>query len=93
MKHQQFFGPFPLSYKEIADEDALSILAHVIKGVPHGMMKPFEYVTDREIIKEDKAFVLKIMKLDPRDRPTAKELLRDEWFQVYSAPHKNQCFS
>jgi serine/threonine protein kinase len=63
-----------------------------MKGVPHREMKPFEYITDREIIKEDKALLLKIMKLDPRDRPTAKELLQDEWFQVESATNKNECF-
>jgi hypothetical protein len=28
----------------------------------------------------DKEFLLKIMKLDPRDRPTAEELLADTWF-------------
>jgi len=81
MKHHQYFGPFPLSYREIADEDSLTILAHVMNGVPHEMLKPFQYITEREITKEDKAFVLKIMKLDSRDRPTAKELLQDEWFQ------------
>jgi len=81
MKHHQYFGPFPLSYREIADEDILTILAHVMNGVPHEMLKPFQFITEREIAKEDKAFVLKIMKLDPRDRPTAKELLQDEWFQ------------
>jgi hypothetical protein len=81
MKHHQYFGPFPLSYREIADEDILTILAHVMNGVPHEMLKPFQFITEREIAKEDKVFVLKIMKLDPRDRPTAKELLQDEWFQ------------
>lgn len=86
MKHHQFFGPFPLSYREIADEDTLKILAYVMKGVPHEIMKPFECITDREITMEDKAFILKIMKLDPRDRPTAKELLHDEWFQTELAP-------
>ena len=79
-----------MSYKEIADEDTLSILAHVMHGVPHGLMKPFEYVTDREVTKEDKAFILKLMKLDPKDRPTAKELLQDEWFQLESARRKNE---
>lgn len=49
-------------------------------GVPREKMKPFGRITEREISKEDKAFILKIMKLDPRDRPTAKELLQDEWF-------------
>ncbi len=82
MKNHQFFGPFPLTYQEIADEQALAVLAYAMNGVDPEMMKPFQYVTEREITKEDKAFVLKIMKLDPRDRPSAKELLQDEWFQV-----------
>ncbi|KAK3306268.1 kinase-like domain-containing protein [Chaetomium strumarium] len=33
----------------------------------------------REIPPADKSFILKIMKLDPRDRPTAQQLLQDEW--------------
>lgn len=82
MKHHQFFGPFPLSYREIADEDVLTILTYVMNEVPRETLKPFQYITEREISKKDKAFVLKIMKLDPRDRPTAKELLQDEWFQA-----------
>ena len=80
MKQHQFFGPFPLSYKEIADDETLAILTHIMHCVPREKMKPFERITEREVSKEDKAFVLKIMKLDPRDRPTAKELLQDEWF-------------
>lgn len=80
MKQHQFFGPFPLSYKEIADDETLAILTHIMHCVPREKMKPFGRITEREISKEDKAFVLKIMKLDPRDRPTAKELLQDEWF-------------
>ena len=79
MKQHQFFGPFPLSYKEIADDETLAILTYVMHGVPPERMKPFRLITEREISKEDKAFILKIMKLDPRDRPTAKELLQDEW--------------
>ena len=82
MKQHQFFGPFPLSYKEIADDETLAILTCVMHGVPRERMKPFERITEREISKEDKAFILKIMKLDPRDRPMAKELLRDAWFEV-----------
>ena len=64
-----------------------------MNGVPSGIMKPFEYVTDREIIEEDKAFILKIMKLDPRDRSTEKELLQDGWFQLESEPNKHERFS
>lgn len=80
MRQHQFFGPFPLSYKEIADNETLAILTHVMHGVPREKMKPFARIGEREISKENKAFILKIMKLDPRDRPTAKELLQDEWF-------------
>lgn len=80
MKQHQFCGPFPLSYKEIADDETLAILTYVMRGVPPEKMKPFRLITEREISKEDKTFILKIMKLDPRDRPTAKELLQNEWF-------------
>lgn len=80
MKHYQYFGPFPSSYKEIADEETLAILEYVMNAVPAEMMKPFKRASKKEITPEDKAFVSKVMKLDPRDRPTAKELLEDEWF-------------
>ena len=43
-------------------------------------MRPFHLTTAREICEADKTFVLKMMKLDPRDRLTAQELLEDKWF-------------
>ncbi len=42
--------------------------------------KPFARVGPKEIPPADMSFVMKIMKLDPRDRPTAEELLADVWF-------------
>lgn len=33
-----------------------------------------------EVSPADKGFLLKIMKVDPRHRPTARQLLEDEWF-------------
>ncbi|KAK7698704.1 hypothetical protein SLS64_012315 [Diaporthe eres] len=42
--------------------------------------KPFRLVTTKEISAADKKFLLKVMKLDPRERPTVEELLEDEWF-------------
>ena len=36
---------------------------------------------DKELAEEDRTFICKIMKLDPRDRPTAKELLQDPWLK------------
>jgi hypothetical protein len=47
---------------------------------PKANTTPFYRTTEREVIKKDNDFVCKIMKLDWRDRPTAKELLEDEWW-------------
>ncbi len=80
-KQVNYFGPIPLSYTEIADARRLNLLTVVQNFVnEHIKRKPFSMLQDPELTKEDKGFVSKIMKLDPRDRPTAKELLLDEWF-------------
>ncbi len=77
----QWFGPFPISYKEIADEDRQEAIEGIMSLYPPEKMKPFQRLSEREICDADKAFVLRIMRLDPRDRPTAGELLCDEWFK------------
>lgn len=79
-KYHIYFGPYPPSYADLADQETLQILSAVMNNVPSEKLKPFTLASQREISKEDRAFVLKIMKLDPRDRPTAKDLLDDEWF-------------
>ncbi|KFX97766.1 hypothetical protein O988_04689 [Pseudogymnoascus sp. VKM F-3808] len=86
MKHCQYFGPYPLSYQEIADLDKQSVLAHIMNtvgGATSGKdsRKPFYLIREKEISREDRAFLGRMMRLDPRDRPTARELLRDEWFE------------
>lgn len=80
-EHHQFLGPFPVSYNDIPDPDGIRLIIMAMEGVPTEKMKPFHYITTREMAREDNAFLLKIMKLDPRDRPTAKEILEDEWFR------------
>lgn len=80
VRQHQWFGPFPISYKEIADEETQEAIIRIMNSVPPEKMKPFQRLGEREICEEDKAFVLKIMKLDPRDRPLARELLQDNWF-------------
>ncbi|OAL27499.1 hypothetical protein AYO20_09782 [Fonsecaea nubica] len=82
MRQHQFFGPFPASYGEIANDEVLAILDYVMDSVPPEKTKPFGRIAEREVSKEDKTFLLKIMKLDPRDRPTAKQLAEDEWFKA-----------
>jgi casein kinase II subunit alpha len=79
------FGPVPMSYTSlIADEDdsrwgALGTAIQFIKE--NDRIKPFAWAEDECLTEEDREFILKIMKFDPRDRPTARELLRDKWFE------------
>jgi serine/threonine protein kinase len=49
---------------------------------PSEALSPFSWTSPGEVSDADKAFILRIMKLDPRDRPMAQELLEDEWFQA-----------
>ena len=48
--------------------------------IPKENMTPFSRTTEKEVIKKDKTFISKILKLDWQDRPTAKDLLEDEWW-------------
>ena len=80
MKHHQCVGPFPASYDEIANQERRAVLIWVMQKCPPDTMRPFHLTTSQEICNEDKEFLLKIMKLDPRDRPSAQELLEDSWF-------------
>lgn len=82
IKQVSIFGPVPLSYEEIADDESLGFLTAVINLVnEHKLQKPFHLSEDKELSTEDRTFICKTMKFDPRDRPTAKELLQDEWFR------------
>ncbi|PKY04130.1 kinase-like protein [Aspergillus campestris IBT 28561] len=74
----EFFGPFPLTYRGICPQETLDMLAYITQSIPPEKKKPFARISEKEVSKEDKEFILKIMTLDPRDRPSAAELLQDE---------------
>ena len=83
IQQARYFGPFPLSYKTFLDEQQERILAAIhIYIEEHDMRKPISLVEDKEITPEDKTFLCDIMRMDPRDRPTAKALLKHDWFRV-----------
>jgi casein kinase II subunit alpha len=85
-KQVNFFGPVPLKYQEIADEDALDVLTMVINHVKDTLTpKPFAMAENPELSVEDRDFLCRIMKFDRRDRPTAGKLLEDEWFRELQA--------
>lgn len=73
-----YFGPFPLSYTSLADDDRLDTLTIITKSVEK--RTPFKMASSREIAEDDRDFITKLMQLNPRDRPSAKELLQDTWF-------------
>lgn len=45
------------------------------------MMIYFQRITENQVSKEDNEFICWIMKLDPRQRPTVRQILEHEWFE------------
>lgn len=76
----EYFGPFPAKFAEIADPNTVQSILYIMQNIPKEKTTPFTRTTQREVSKRDNIFVSKMMKLDWRDRPTAKELLEDEWW-------------
>lgn len=76
----RLFGPFPQTYEDFAERNPnlLTVINAIHEYEP--LEKSFHRVSPMEVSPADKEFLLKIMKLDPRDRPTAQQLLEDEWF-------------
>ena len=61
---------------------ALLLAAVHVHVEEQNLRKPFSLVEDKEVTQEDKDFICRTMQLDPRDRPTADELLADRWFDL-----------
>jgi len=74
----RFFGPYPPSFHEIADDNARNATGILHEVEP--LAGRFSNIAAHEVPEADSKFILKMMKLDSRDRPTAEELLDDEWF-------------
>ena len=77
----QYFGPFPAKYEEIASPETIAAVLYLMEEIPQSKTTPFHRTTEKEVCKKDKEFIGKIMTLDWRDRPTAGELLGNEWFK------------
>lgn len=68
-----------MTYTTLVDEDTLDTLAIIVRSVKE--RRPFKMASSREISKEDRTFIGRMMQLDPRDRPSAKVLLQDTWLE------------
>ncbi|KAL2064097.1 hypothetical protein VTL71DRAFT_4591 [Oculimacula yallundae] len=80
VKQIAFVGPFPLSYFDILpkEDERWEFIGDTTQYIiDHQKWKPFAKAEDKELSEGDRTFICKILKLDPRDRPTAKELLQD----------------
>lgn len=76
----EIFGPFPVKYEEIANEDVMELVVWMLENLKESRT-PFQSITDSEISQKDKDFISWIMRLDPRDRPTATAILSHEWWR------------
>ena len=75
-----YFGPFPTSFTELDVDLTTEYLDALERFVTRqGGRKRYRNTLAFHMSKETVRFVDKIMKLDPRDRPTAQELLQDQW--------------
>lgn len=77
----QYFGPFPEKYQEIASPETIAAILYFMDEIPQSQTTPFSRTTEKEVCRKDKKFIGEIMMLDWRDRPTAKELLENVWFE------------
>ncbi|KAI0997085.1 hypothetical protein K3495_g11102 [Podosphaera aphanis] len=85
-QHNLYFGPFESSFTELAGEGEpkeriepiVKYLSTKMKLLDRLGFLYFGMVND--IKKEEVEFIIRVMKLDPRDRLTARELLLDKWF-------------
>lgn len=82
----KWFGPIPAKYQELIgdneDSDSDKIIQALFNTVPKDDRGSFNRASLNEIRIQDRDLILKIMKMDPRDRPTAEELLQDPWFEL-----------
>jgi hypothetical protein len=82
MQQYRYFGPYPAKIAVVVSEETVQSIVYIMQEIPLEKMTPFRWTTDAEVMKKDKDFIGKIMMLDWRDRPTAKDLLDDEWWNT-----------
>ncbi|MCJ1248692.1 hypothetical protein MMC30_005911 [Trapelia coarctata] len=75
-----FFGPFPDKFAEVVNSDTMASVQYIEQTiVARGGRAPYKRSLDTNFSKKALSFINKCMKLDPRDRVSAQELLNDGW--------------
>ena len=75
-----FCGPCPETYAEIAGSFMPEVNALQQAVTNTGGEKGYRNTLARYINEKDMQFLTSLMKIDPRDRPSAKQLLHNPWF-------------
>lgn len=74
----KYFGPFPEKFFQLLDDEGAAVLRYVL-GQCGEETQLFAKTDPGTINSEDKEFILYLMKPDPRDRPSATEVLMHPW--------------
>ncbi|KAF2721267.1 hypothetical protein K431DRAFT_328805 [Polychaeton citri CBS 116435] len=79
----RYFGPFLLSLEDVVSPDQDHLLAAILTHIEaENSRKSFYLLQGQEITEDDKHFICMVIEIDPRDRPSAKQLLQDKWFNI-----------
>jgi hypothetical protein len=79
LKYYRILGPWPASLEDFADSIRIGVMAHVADMSPRETLRLLAWVEDGEIDEQDRRFLLRTLKLGPRDRSSARELLEEDW--------------
>ena len=79
-QQSRYFGPFPGCIGEAVSEETATAILYLMSEIPFSQVGLFQRTPEKEICKADKMFISKIMRMDWRERPSAKDLLKDDWF-------------
>jgi NH3-dependent NAD+ synthetase len=80
LRQLYWFGPLPDKIVEVANEEVVDVIATLKEHNMPAQQGMFKTIPESELSKKDNEFIRRIMKLDWRDRPSAKELLEDQWW-------------
>lgn len=81
------FWSFSDRLYEIADPERMNLCtAAIVYVAENPRWLPFSQSVDKELAPPDRDFIAKMMKLDPRDRSTAKGLLQKIGGSTHEAP-------
>ena len=75
-----YFGSFPDKFVELAHDITIEDLNGIVGLVDQkGGRRRYRNTLTTYLSEETVVFLDKVMKLDPRDRPSPQELLQEQW--------------